>query len=86
MPNSSTAKRFPSAAIALALVAVLALPSLVRAQERPIKIAVVNLDYVASQSKAGQKLQADLVELGLDIIGRLRGLTINRSGRRMGNK
>lgn len=60
MPNSTTLFFRPLVAVALVAVAVLAVSAPVYAQERPIKIAVVNLDAVAARSPAGQALNRDL--------------------------
>ncbi|MFQ5528259.1 MAG: OmpH family outer membrane protein [Thermoanaerobaculia bacterium] len=60
MPRFIPIRRRSIAAVALFGAAVLAFPPAGRAQERPINIAVVNLDFVASKSKAGTKLRQDL--------------------------
>jgi Skp family chaperone for outer membrane proteins len=47
--------------------AVLALPSTAEAQPAPIKIAVVNLDFIVAQSPAGKELQSRLQNFQMEI-------------------
>lgn len=61
MSNSILSKlNFRPLALAIAGILVLGLATPAVAQEAPIKIAVVNLDYIVAKSPAGQDLQGKL--------------------------
>lgn len=61
MPHFIRSLKSPVLAACLVALAVLALPLAGAAQSAPIKVAVVNLDYIVANSSQGKALQARLV-------------------------